>query len=322
VEGRLEHCVIDLIRTSNITDGSSISAQVIINLAENGVPSSVFQSMITSNVDDVVSWLTDLEGEDASIRLRDNIAREAAVIASRRAREQVGEARARGYKSYEDHKADDDERDYEEVVDGEKEQSSAWWRDPISGLPSSLEETAIEFLDSGFTVQDCWVLAEKMKNVANTALDKRFKPPKYKITVPMSCSGFIMPGKPTNRRNDLILLVIKISDPFGILEPGEIFIRRSRPLRMCNADGTEVLSDIIRGPVLVTRSPCVLPTDVQKVICHLFNVFLPSTLTFVQVTAVDRQQLHQYIDVIVFPIKGSRSLASMLGGGRFYTRRS
>ncbi|CAE6452141.1 unnamed protein product [Rhizoctonia solani] len=57
----------------------------------------------------------------------------------------------------------------------------------------------------------------------------------------------------------------------------------------------------IVGPVLVTRNPCILPSDMRKVI------------------AVDCPELWAagYTDVIVFSVKGERSLASMLGGGDY-----
>lgn len=53
----------------------------------------------------------------------------------------------------------------------------------------------------------------------------------------------------------------------------------------------------ILGEVLVTRDPCVLPTDVRKV------------------RAVNREELRGYYDVIVFPVVGHRALCSLLGGG-------
>jgi RNA-dependent RNA polymerase len=59
-------------------------------------------------------------------------------------------------------------------------------------------------------------------------------------------------------------MLIKYLDPCGVLKEGEIFIRSSRPLKIV-VNGVEHNSDIVVGPVLVTRYPCVLPTDVQKV---------------------------------------------------------
>lgn len=52
------------------------------------------------------------------------------------------------------------------------------------------------------------------------------------------------------------------ADPVGILEPNQLFFRSSHS-NLITLDGVE--SDIITGDVLITRDPCRLPTDVQKV---------------------------------------------------------
>jgi len=48
-------------------------------------------------------------------------------------------------------------------------------------------------LDSGFTPQNCAVLREKLKMVAETST-KNFIA-KYRIDVQMSCSAFVVPGE-------------------------------------------------------------------------------------------------------------------------------
>ncbi|OBZ68489.1 putative RNA-dependent RNA polymerase SHL2 [Grifola frondosa] len=98
----------------------------------------------------------------------------------------------------------------------------------------------------------------------------------FHITVPQSAEAFIVP------------------DPYGVLEEGEIHFRSSQNLK----DPLEDLCpNIITGDVLVYRNPARVPSDVQKV------------------TAVEHPMLAAYTNVIVFPTKGSRSLASMLAGG-------
>ncbi|KAJ1025352.1 hypothetical protein NDA13_004165 [Ustilago tritici] len=57
------------------------------------------------------------------------------------------------------------------------------------------------------------------------------------------------------------------------------------------------LNHVPEGDVLVTRPPCLLPTDIRKV--H----------------AVVRPELNTYEDVVVFSIKGQGPLASLLSGG-------
>ncbi|KAL8909002.1 MAG: hypothetical protein Q9207_000453 [Kuettlingeria erythrocarpa] len=82
-----------------------------------------------------------------------------------------------------------------------------------------------------------------------------------------------------------------IADPLAVLEEGEVHIGFSVPF-----DYEPMLHDI---NLLVARLPAALPSDVQKV------------------RAVYKLELKAYRDVIVFPSKGSRSLASVLSGGDY-----
>ena len=114
-----------------------------------------------------------------------NLAREGGVFAARLARMHAGAARAKGY-VYEDRAEGDDD------VDARKAQSSAWWDDPVSGCPSSLEETAMHLLDSGFRPDTCPVLREKLKVVAIKTLSPARN--SYRMPVSMSCTAFVIPG--------------------------------------------------------------------------------------------------------------------------------
>ncbi|KAG1757774.1 RNA dependent RNA polymerase-domain-containing protein [Suillus lakei] len=77
-----------------------------------------------------------------------------------------------------------------------------------------------------------------------------------------------------------------IPDPYGVLEEGQIHFRSSQ-LITDPESGTHM--DIVTGSVLSSYMD--------------------------QVTAVNHPKLASYFDVIVFPVKGERSLASYLGGG-------
>lgn len=103
-------------------------------------------------------------------------------------------------------------------------------------------------------------------------------------------------------------------DTQGILEPGEIFFKSSRH-NLKTADGSE--TDIVLGDVLLTRYPCKLPTDMQKVLFPrpLFLSVLLTVLIFFKWKAVDRPELHHLTDVIVCSIKGPRRAADYLAGG-------
>ena len=57
-------------------------------------------------------------------------------------------------------------------------------------------------------------------------------------------------------------------------------------------------------------------SDIQKVITKRFCArFLSDLYVFAQVEAVEHELLADYINVVVFSTKGSRSLASFLSGG-------
>ncbi|KAF8582337.1 hypothetical protein K439DRAFT_1618397 [Ramaria rubella] len=81
--------------------------------------------------------------------------------------------------------------------------------------------------------------------------------------------------------------VFCVPDPKGVLKVGEVFLKSSRAIF---PGPGEMLLDVLVGEVL-------LSTDVRKVL------------------AVDKHELHQYTDVIIFPVEGEHSLASELAGG-------
>lgn len=116
-------------------------------------------------------------------------------------------------------------------------------------------------------------------------------------------------------------------DPYGVLEEGQIHFRPSERI-IDPESGTQM--DIITGSVLVrtlifcgVRSETLwigveephetaLGRPEGKKNDYLVRMALsPAT----QVTAVSHPKLASYVDVIVFPVKGERSLASYLGGG-------
>jgi RNA-dependent RNA polymerase len=179
---------IDVLRSSHLRTPSHLSAETIINLAENQVPHQVFVNLAKENLDAIVDSLLDWDGPDAMFKLWHSVARAGGVVAARMAREAAGEARMRGYfvKDVED----EDEDDLDGSIDSP--QSAAWWADETSGCPSSLEETVLTLLDAGFTPQECPLLAEKLKAVIKTQVDNYVQ--RYRLCVPMSCIAWIVPG--------------------------------------------------------------------------------------------------------------------------------
>ncbi|KAI0635289.1 RNA dependent RNA polymerase-domain-containing protein [Trametes polyzona] len=280
---------IDLLRASRMNTPAHLSVETIINLAENGVPHSYFIDLFKARLTERLDTLLLFDGNDPKgmQRLWNAIAREGGVISARMAREAAGIARAAGLvaRDYDDNPEElEDEDELDGVGRALRDQSSAWWEDPVSGSPSALEETCLVLLDSGFVPQTCPVLRAKLMEVAKKVVASLKT--KYRSAVPMSCSAFIVP------------------DPHGVLGPNEIHVKCSRR-DFIDQDGRK--TDIVLGDVLVTRHPCKVPSDVQKV------------------KAVFHEKLRHYCDVIVVSTKShlfqgeslNRHLASLTGGGDY-----
>ena len=187
--------IVEVLEPSHMRYPGRLSAESIICLAENGVDQEVFVKLMKAGLDELVDGLTNWEGDFAMARLWFNVARVGAVMSSRRARELRGESRSRGFGDRHSDDSDDETEDPDalEIDPAIQEKSTAWWSDQISGCPSSLEETVMVLLDSGFTPRDCPVLAEKLKHVLLRAIGTYVS--RYKIGVPMSCTAFIIPGE-------------------------------------------------------------------------------------------------------------------------------
>lgn len=268
----------DVLRSSHLTSPAHLSSETIINFAENGVHPTVFCRLMELAIHARVSALLDWEGEDGCKRLWNKVAEEGGVFSARIARLFPGIARVMG--QIRDDKSeeweDEDGLDQIDVA----EHSVAWWADPISGSPSSLEETVMRLLDAGFSPSRLQVLRDKLREVAFKAI--RTCVQKFHIQVPESCTAFVIPGQfilfdlPDSNSFSLFILIL---DPHGVLEPGQVHIKSSfRNLKMQNGE----TSDIVLGDVLVsavnsfkqihsheniqlTRHPCKVASDVQRV---------------------------------------------------------
>ena len=188
--------VIDIIKPGRLTTPSRLAEETIINLAENGVPLMSFASLMRDDLQARVDSLTQWMPPEASpYKLYRNIAHADGVLTQRLIRESAGMARARGLTRYDvnDDDREEDEDGLAEVDELLKEQSTAWWADPTSGCPSTISETSLVLLDSGFLPDTCPVLASKLKHCVKTVITQCRN--KCHITVPMSCTAFVVPGK-------------------------------------------------------------------------------------------------------------------------------
>jgi RNA-dependent RNA polymerase len=191
------HLIMDILRTSYMRTPARVSPESIINLTENGVPQQVFIDLMKTSVTTIVTGLTTWDGPEAMYDLWLNVERAGAVCFARRAREAAGEARVRGFgdRQTEEDEDEDEDEDEERLEGFDKaldQRSSAWWADQISGCPSSLEETVMVLLDSGFTPQECPILREKLKQVVTTKVKTRTQ--NYRYDIELSVGAFVIPG--------------------------------------------------------------------------------------------------------------------------------
>ncbi|KAL5519334.1 hypothetical protein ACEPAH_1017 [Sanghuangporus vaninii] len=257
--------IFDLVRLPRLTVPSGLNMQTIMNMSHNGVQDKVFVNLMDEGLKKEIEPLTKWDGDNACLLLARAVEEAGGVMSSRRSRAAGGEARLYNFVRDE---ADDDDDPGTNVGLVE--------RDPISGCPATLYESAYDMLIAGFNPLQNLVLREKLKYILKEAIKSYME--KFHIPVISSAEAFIAP------------------DPYGVLEEGEIYFRCSTPVSdpMISIDPHTFL-----GPVLVSRNPTRVPSDIRKVI------------------AVSRDQLLSYTDVIIFSTKGKRSLASYLGGGDY-----
>lgn len=187
--------IVDVLRPARMSTPARLSVETIINLTENGVPPEVFTGLLEDGLRSSVDELTTWNGPDGHQRLWTRVAAAGGVFRARLARESVSNARAKGYVS-EDRDDDDSEDDdlEDNLIKAMQEKSIAWWEDTVSGCPSSLEETVMVLLESGFSPSNCRILRDKLKAVIDRIL-KSYRN-KFNISVPMSCTAYVVPGMP------------------------------------------------------------------------------------------------------------------------------
>lgn len=187
------HRIIDVIRGSHTKTPCRLSVETIINLAHNGVTKKVFLELLQKGLADLVEPLLDWDSPEAMRKLWTNVRRLGGVMGARRAREEAGLARVKGFSEREAEEIEiQDEEDFNPVELAEQ-RSSAGWADEVSGCPSSLEETIMYMIDSGLTPKENPLLRDKLDKFIRSRLTIYIK--SYRIDVPMSASAFLVPGE-------------------------------------------------------------------------------------------------------------------------------
>ncbi|KAI9255492.1 RNA dependent RNA polymerase-domain-containing protein [Sporodiniella umbellata] len=278
------HYTFDLVKNSLCIYPSNLNTQFIQVLASGGVPTQVFDALLIDYIRRMATVLT----KNRSVKvLRNWVAKTGNVMGRRWENEEHGEKgiwknlTAENDMEFDMTSADNEGHDgdhEDEPQEYANTLNSARTFDQVnkySGFPGSIFESVIRLLDSGFDLSNAFIAArvtaifrQVMKSITT----------KYKIEVAQSCT------------------ITCIPDPTNTLEPGEVFLQLSSR-RVDEITG--VSAGLITGDVIVTRNPCGLKSDIQKV------------------KAIDCPALRMYTDVIVFPVKGDFSLASKLSGGDY-----
>jgi RNA-dependent RNA polymerase len=177
------HVIFDLVsQSTRITVPAHLNSQTIINLAENGVNSQVFQDLLRDGLTDIFTSFTQWEGPGAMTLLWNAVNNMGSVTRTRLQKVARGLSRAIGLANrFEmDREDDDDDLDDEDPsLDG-------------NSSDRSLCETVLALIQAGFSPKTCPFLHEKMRFVVQTAINRHLK--KYRLEVRQSAQAFIIPG--------------------------------------------------------------------------------------------------------------------------------
>ncbi|THH11616.1 hypothetical protein EW145_g546 [Phellinidium pouzarii] len=257
--------IFDLVRIQRLTVPSSLYMQTIQNMSHNGVEDKVFEDLLEAGLKKEIGGLITWEGPNARIRLAKAVENAGGIIGSRLSRLAGSEARLYGY--VRDEQEDDGDGE-EDTVSGLIE------RDVLSGHPTRLYESTRELLQAGFSPLENALLRDNLKQIIKNVIDNCLE--QYHIPVSLSAEAFIMP------------------DPFGKLKKDQIYFRSTKCI---NDPMTSTDPYTFNGPVLLTRNPTRVASDIRKV------------------TAVSCDELLAYTDVIIFSTKGND--LGYLGGGDY-----
>ncbi|KAJ7608165.1 RNA dependent RNA polymerase-domain-containing protein [Roridomyces roridus] len=276
------HRILDLLRASHPAQAEgrvTLSEQSIMCLSYNGVPDEVFVQLMVEGLEAAVrpllKWCEGGEGDGTMVELWRAVNGVGNVSGARKQRIAGGRSRALGY-------VDRERDELVPSVEEEEDVLGAADEDGRAGRdlgPLSLHEQAMELIQAGFQPRKSAYLNDKMKYIIKLEIKSVVE--KYKISLPEGTAvsdAFVIP------------------DPLGILEENQVYYRSSAPMK--NVE-TQMLFNILKGPVIIGRYPIRLPCDMQ------------------QVEAVDVPELYDWPDVVIVSTAGSRSLLSVLSGGDY-----
>ncbi|KAJ7157370.1 RNA dependent RNA polymerase-domain-containing protein [Mycena filopes] len=225
--------IFDLLAASSPSSALHLSAQSIVILSNNGVPSSVFCALQEKGLQELIAPLMDWHRMHATAYLWDAVNNIAGVTRSRVQRLAVGASRALGLEK----RAFDDDvnlvQDPNDAAAGVP-QLALIGKNTYNGEPLVVAEYAMDLLQAGFDPRFCATLSKKIHTFIKTTMETYLT--RYRLPLATSLEAYIIP------------------DPTGLLREGEVFYKSSK-----DSDGA------LREEVVVGRYPMRESSDMQKV---------------------------------------------------------
>jgi RNA-dependent RNA polymerase len=179
------HIIFDLVsQSTHITVPASLNYQTIMNLAENGVDSEVFQELMRSDLTEIFNSLTQWDGPGAMPLLWNIINNMGGVTRIRLQRMAHGLSRAIGLANRFEMDREDD--------NGDSEEEDSSLDSNVSDSDKSLHGAVLALIQAGFNPISSPILYQKMRYVIKKAVEQHLQG--YHIKVRQSAQAFIVPG--------------------------------------------------------------------------------------------------------------------------------
>lgn len=175
--------ILDFLNASRVTVGTRLSTYSILNLCHNCVSIDVIKTLIKKDLEEEIAPLT--RWNESMVPVAKAISSAGRITGTRLQRYAGVASRAHGF-------VRDFHRDEEWAEEAGSEVPASVGRDPYSGAPLSLHETAYDLLVAGFRPLDFPILSDKIHNVLKLLIASYVK--NFKIKVAESVEAFIMPG--------------------------------------------------------------------------------------------------------------------------------
>ncbi|KAG0145443.1 hypothetical protein CROQUDRAFT_107796 [Cronartium quercuum f. sp. fusiforme G11] len=251
----------NLCRKSGPVTSASIGSQQLLVLTSRGVPVSALEDLLKKYIKEVMD---DLSVQDP-IKLANSVSKMTSLVSQRKGNLKKLNGIQHDPTCFRINKTNN----VNSSINNYTTDSLNNW--VLS--PSSNEEQLICLLSSGFSKNNRYVVS-KVRALKDSKIRSLLG---LRVPIGNSTYVYVMP------------------DPTGTLNENEAFLQFTD---FRNPQGLRITTLV--GPALVSRSPCVLPTDIRKV---------------EMVTNDDLRGV--YFNVLVCSIHGKRSLLSLLSGGDY-----